>query len=86
MASNREYNRQVNPTDLLRLAKNRLDTLTLERLKVADDFLSYLEERESDEATAELLALPGFLDALSKSEEEITADRLTSVDNLRRKD
>lgn len=76
----------MSPTELLRAAKDRLDTLTPERLKVADDFLSYLEEREANEATAELLALPSFLEALSKSEEEIAGGSLPSVDDLRRKD
>lgn len=75
----------MDTTELLHAAKHRLDTLTPERLRVADDFLSYLEEREADEATAELLALPGLLEALSKSEEEIAAGRLTPIEELRRK-
>ncbi|MBN1936470.1 MAG: hypothetical protein JW934_17540 [Anaerolineae bacterium] len=30
------------------------------RLRVAIDFLAYLQEREENEATAELLSIPGF--------------------------
>ena len=71
--------------ELRHQAKSRLDGLTPERLKVADDFLAYLEEREGEEATAELLALPGFLEALNSAEEDIAAGRLTAVEDLRRK-
>lgn len=59
--------------------------LTPERLKLAEDFLAYLEEREEDEATTELLALPGFREALRNAEAEIAAGRLTPVADLRRK-
>ena len=71
--------------ELRHQAKGRLDALTPERLKVADDFLAYLEEREGDEATAELLAVPGLLESLSSAEEEIAAGKLTPVEDLRRK-
>ncbi len=71
--------------ELRHQAKNRLDGLTPERLRVADDFLAYLEEREADEATAELLAVPGLLDALSSAEQEIAGGHLTPVEDLQRK-
>ena len=66
-------------------AKRRLDALSSDRLKVADDFLGYLEEREADEATAELLAVPGFLESLERAEAEIAAGNLTPAAELRRK-
>lgn len=75
----------MSATDLLHRAQRRLETLTPERLRVADDFLAYLSDRESDEATAELLALPSFLENLRKAEEEVKAGRLTPVEDLRRK-
>ncbi|MDQ7030861.1 MAG: type II toxin-antitoxin system RelE/ParE family toxin [Ardenticatenia bacterium] len=38
-------------TSLLQEAERRLRRLSLERLRVASDFLAYLEEREEEEAT-----------------------------------
>ena len=72
--------------DLRQQATQRLAGLSTERLRVADDFLAYLEDRESDEATAELLALPGIVQALREAEEDIKAERWTSVDKLQRKE
>lgn len=69
----------------LHRAKKRLDTLSPERLKVADDFLAYLEERESNEATEELLQIPGFLERLGAAEREVRAGRLVPVQDLQRK-
>ncbi len=67
-------------------AKRRLEGMSPERLHVAADFLAYLEEREADEATAELLAFPGFQEALEEAEAEVQAGRLTPVEELQRKD
>jgi hypothetical protein len=47
---------------ILRGAELRLRRLSLDRLRVADDFLSYLEEKEADASTRELLGLAGFED------------------------
>ena len=50
----------VNTSAILTEAEHRLHSLSLERLRVANDFLAYLQEREENEATAELLSIPGF--------------------------
>jgi hypothetical protein len=75
----------MSPAEVLRKAKKRLNSLSPERLRVADDFLAYLEERECSEATEELLRVPGFLDELEQAEADVAAGRLTPVDQLRRK-
>lgn len=75
----------MNVATVRRRAKKRLDALSAERLRIADDFLAYLEERESAEATEELLRIPGFSETLRQAEEEVQAGRLTSVERLRRK-
>jgi hypothetical protein len=75
----------MSPTEVLRRAKRRLDVLSPERLRVADDFLAYLEERESAEATVELLALPGFRHALEVAEAEIASGEMIAVEQLRQK-
>ena len=53
--------------DLKRIANLRLKSLSPERLRVAVDFLAYLEERESNEATDELLRIPGLKEELQKA-------------------
>ena len=47
---------------------------------MAADFLAYLEERETSEATEELLRIPGFLADLERAEEEVLSGRLTPVE------
>ena len=71
--------------EMRRRLKQRVDRLSEARLRVADDFLAYLEERESEEATAELLAIPGFAEALKQAEAEIASGRVTPARSLRRR-
>ena len=54
-----------------------VDQLSQERLAVVLDFLSYLVERENSDATAELLAIPGFVAELDAAEQEADVDELT---------
>ena len=72
-------------TEVRRRAKRRIDSLSDERIDVADDFLAYLQERESNEATEELLRIPGFIDRLKEAEKDIAESRTVAVEDLRRK-
>jgi len=54
-------------------AEKRLRSLSPERLRVANDFLAYLQEREESEATAELLNIPGFEEAFARAVEQADA-------------
>jgi len=69
-------------TQLLRRAKHRLTALSEARLRFADSFLAYLEE---EDATEELLAIPGFAEEFEEAEKDIKAGRLIPAENLRRK-
>ena len=71
--------------ELRRQAKRRLERLSTERLRVADDFLAYLEEREANEATEELVKIPGFLVAFEQARAAIAAGHVTPVEELRRR-
>lgn len=62
--SNRELRRQ---------AQERMRALSQQRLQVAVDFLAYLQERETNEATEELLRIPGFLKAFQKTKKQTKA-------------
>jgi len=57
----------MNTRATLAEAEHRLRSLSLERLRVANDFLAYLQEREESEATAELLSIPGFEEAFQRA-------------------
>ncbi|MEG3898863.1 MULTISPECIES: hypothetical protein [unclassified Microcoleus] len=65
--------------------KQSIDRLSPERLLVAADFLPYLGERESNEATNELLKIPGFVEAFNKAQKDVAAGKVTSVEQLKRK-
>ena len=60
----------LNTRELRRQAKRRIEGLSAERLWVANDFLAYLEERESEQATAELLNLPRFREQFEQAKQE----------------
>jgi hypothetical protein len=65
--------------------KQSIDSLSPERLLVVADFLAYLSERESTEATNELLKIPGFVEAFNKAQKDIAAGKVTTVEQLKRK-
>ena len=68
-----EERQAVNTSAILTEAERRLRSLSFERLRVANDFLAYLQEREENEATTELLSIPGFEAAFRRAVEQ--ADR-----------
>ncbi len=74
---------QTRPTDLEE-AKRRLERLSPDRLKVATDFLAYLEERERSEATEELLTIPGFEDAFRRAVRQVEEGRTVRFEDIRR--
>ena len=65
--------------------KSKIDRLSPERLLVAADFLAYLAERESNDATEELLKIPGFLEVFNQAKKNVAAGKVTTVDQLKRK-
>ena len=69
---------------LLEEAQHRLRRLSLQRLRVANDFLAYLEEREESQATAELLSIPGFEDAFRRAVEQAEAGEVVRFEDVRR--
>jgi hypothetical protein len=71
-------------TSLLQQAARRLQRLSPERLRVADDFLAYLEEREQLEATQEMLDIPGFDTALQVASQEAKVGKVVRFEDVRR--
>lgn len=73
----------LNSSDTREQIYRYVEQLSQERLAVALDFLSYLVERDSSDATDELLAIPGFVAELEMAEQEADADELTDWRVLR---
>lgn len=69
---------------LLQETERRLRRLSSERLRVASDFLAYLEERESSEATQELLAIPGFEEAFLRAVQQMEQGQVVRFADIRR--
>jgi len=69
---------------LLEEAERRLRSLSLERLRVANDFLTYLEEREESQATADLLSIPGFEAAFKRAVQQADAGDVVRFEDVRR--
>lgn len=62
----------------------RLKNLSKDKLTVADDFLAYLEEREDNAATRELLSIPGFKAALKRAEHQAVTGKTVKWTKVRR--
>jgi hypothetical protein len=71
-------------TELRQVAKDTLESLPPAQLKVAAEFLRYLDERASDEATEELLKIPGLLEDLQEAERDIAEGKTVNWRELRR--
>ena len=65
-------------------ASKRLRNLSPERLRVANDFLAYLQEREESEATRELLRIPGFEEAFNRAVTQGKRGKVVRFDKVRR--
>ena len=71
-------------TALLRDMTRRLGRLSPDRLRVADDFVAYLAEREESEATEELLRLPGLEAAFLRAAQQVEAGEVVPFEDIRR--
>ena len=71
-------------TELRRQLVDRVRRLPRDRLRVADDFLAYLHDRQDNAATAELLRIPGFRAALHRAERQAASGRTVPWAKVRR--
>jgi PHD/YefM family antitoxin component YafN of YafNO toxin-antitoxin module len=69
--------------ELRQTAKQTIENLPPEQLKVAAEFLRYLDERASSEATEELLRIPGILEDIAEAERDIAEGRTTNWRDVR---
>lgn len=64
--------------------ENILRRLSPERLRVAADFLAYLDERESNDATEELLSIPNFKEDFQEALQDFENGDVVSFKSIRR--
>ena len=72
----------MDTTPILPEVERRLRCLSPKRLRVANDFLAYLQERKESEATAELLSIPGFEEALRRAVEQAESGEVVRLGAL----
>ena len=60
-----------------------LNQLSLERLKVVANFLAYLVNQDEEEATQELLNIPGFIESFERGKQDIAEGRLVDWRTIR---
>ena len=70
--------------ELRRRAKKAIDELSGDRLKFVNDFLTYVKERQSEEATRELLQIPGFRESFRRGEKDLKLGKTTNWRKVRR--
>ncbi len=73
----------MSTVELRRHAKSTIDRLSDPQLRVASAFLAFVEERETDAATLELLAMPGFEKSFARGKRDVKAGRTKPWRNAR---
>jgi hypothetical protein len=62
----------------------QLKSLSADRLRVACDFIEYLNQREDNPATTELLKIKGFRSSLQRAERQVAQGKTTLLAKVRR--
>ncbi|MEH2214676.1 hypothetical protein [Nostoc sp.] len=60
-----------------------LDRLSSERLQLVADFLAYLADKESEDATQELLDIPGFIESFERGKKDIAEGQVKNWRTIR---
>jgi hypothetical protein len=74
---------KMTTSELRQVAKDTLEGLPPGQLRVAAEFLMYLDERASAEATEELLKIPGLLEDLAEAERDFAEGRASNWREVR---
>ncbi|MBD2505978.1 MAG: hypothetical protein V7K64_15130 [Nostoc sp.] len=73
----------MNNTEVRQQINQYLDVLSSERLQLVADFLAYLADKESEDATQELLDIPGFIESFEEGKKDIAEGRVKSWRTIR---
>jgi len=75
----------MNSIDVRQTIDQYISQLSLERLNIVAEFLAYLADKESKDATQELLDIPGFIESFERGKRDIAEGRVTPLEQLKRK-
>ena len=70
-------------TELKQQAIMLIEQLSADKLKVAHDYLAYLQDKEAWEATHELMSDPEVVESLKRAEADVKAGRLKRWDDVK---
>ena len=73
----------MNTSEVRHQINQYLDQLSSERLHLAAEFLAYLADKESEEATQELLDITGFIESFERGKQDIAEGRLVKWRTIR---
>ncbi|MFN6466425.1 MAG: hypothetical protein RMZ41_032050 [Nostoc sp. DedVER02] len=73
----------MNNTEVRQQINQYLDGLSSERLELVADFLAYLADKESEDATQELLNIPGFIESFERGKKDIAEGRVKNWRTIR---
>ncbi len=73
----------MNTTEIRHQINQYLDRLSSDRLQLVADFLAYLADKESEEATQELLDIPGFIESFERGKKDIAEGRVANWRTIR---
>lgn len=73
----------MNNTEIRQQINQHLEQLSSDRLQLVADFLAYLADKESEEATQELLDIPGFLESFERGKKDISEGGVANWRTLR---
>jgi hypothetical protein len=71
-------------TQLRKKVQARVRALSPQRLKLADDFLAYLQDREDNAETREILAIPGMRQSIARGLRQEAAGKAVPLAKVRR--
>lgn len=75
---------RVSTIELRRQAKKTIDQLSGSRLCFVRDFLAYVRRTNPNDATKELLEIPGFLQSFARGTKDVRAGRVKTWRKIRR--
>ena len=73
----------MNTTEIRQQINQYLTRLSSDRLQLVAEFLAYLADKESEEATQELSGIPGFIESFEKGKKDIAEGRVANWRTIR---
>jgi hypothetical protein len=73
----------MNTTEIRKQIDKNLDRLSSERLDLVAEFIEYLADKESQDATQDLLDIPGFFESFERAKKDIAAGRVINWRSVR---